>query len=95
MPTIAITEENLDEIFPYHERSPEQVEKGSAIRAAAKELCRVILQSGPSKYNGPTPEPDLALLARQCRKDALQAVREAAMIANSAITYEAKDLERA
>ena len=37
---MAITVENLDEIFEYHQWSPEQVEKGQAIRAAAKKSVR-------------------------------------------------------
>lgn len=92
MPKIAITLENLDEIFTYHQWSPEQVEKGNKIRAAAKELARAILNSGPSVWDGEGEEPNLRLLARQKRKDALQMVTECVMAANAGITYEASVL---
>lgn len=42
-----ITLENLEDVFTYHEWSPEQRACGNALRAAAKELCRGILERQP------------------------------------------------
>lgn len=57
-----ITLENLDEVFSYHQWSPEQVQKGNAIRAAAKELAKAVILSAPEKY-----DPPRAFADERCR----------------------------
>jgi hypothetical protein len=84
---MSITRENLDEVFTFHQWTPEQVERGTAIRAAAKELARVIIES---EHGAPgKPANDLLVLARNRRQAALEMVSDTVMKANAAITFEA------
>lgn len=94
---MAITLENLDDVFTFHKWSPEQVERGNAIRAAAKELAKAIILSAPDSYAilGKNEHVALSLreLAIERRQCALEMVSEVVMKANSAITFEAANLE--
>lgn len=40
-----ITLENLDDVFTYHQWSPEQIARGNAIRAAAKAYAKSVLEA--------------------------------------------------
>lgn len=74
----------------FHKWTPEQIARGTRIRAAEKELMRAILDSAPDiSENGVLT--DLGILAGQRRQTALEMVNEAVMKANSAITFEAGD----
>lgn len=88
---MAITAENLDEVFTFHQWSPEQVAKGNAIRAAAKEFAKAILASQPPS-SPPAPVNDLLELAARRREQALEMVSDTVMKANAAITFEAAQL---
>jgi hypothetical protein len=89
---MSITRENLDEVFTFHKWTPEQIDRGTVIRAAAKELARAILDSAPQKLHdeGLTcAQLDLLLLAQKRRQCALEMVSDTVMKANAAITFEA------
>jgi hypothetical protein len=88
-----ITLENLEEVFTFHKWTPEQVEKGNAIRAAAKELAKAIILSAPPPIDEDGYDLDMLRLAVRRRQDALEMVSETVMKANSAITFEAAELE--
>ena len=91
-----ITLENLESVFSYHKWTPEQVERGNAIRAAAKELARAIILSAPDAYVTEDSTHSIAAslhgLARSRRKTALEMVSDCVMKANAAITFEAATL---
>ena len=91
-----ITLENLDEVFSFHKWTPDQVKRGNAIRAAAKELARAILLSAPEiRTYEPiyVPSRDALIdLARRRREAALEMVSDCVMKANAAITFEAATL---
>ena len=65
-------QEAIDDAFQYHPWKPDQVKAGEAVREAAKQLYRTVIQFVPSG-------PD--------RTVALRKIREARMDANSAITH--------
>ena len=87
---MSITLGNLDEVFTFHKWTPEQIERGTAIRAAAKELARAILESAPGQRQ-PAPGSlyHLLVLANNRRQAALEMVSDTVMKANAAITFEA------
>lgn len=85
---MSITAGNLEEVFTFHKWTPEQIERGNAIRAAAKELARAILDSAPPRdKSGATNE--LLDIAERRREAALEMVSDTVMKANAAITFEA------
>jgi hypothetical protein len=90
---VAITSANLDEVFTFHQWSPDQIAKGNAIRAAAKEFAKAILASAPPSAP-PAAVNDLLELAAHRRQQALEMVSDAVMKANAAITFEASPLVR-
>lgn len=67
---MAVTLENLDDVFTYHPASPEQGEAYLRIREKAKDLVREIIASTPNCGD---------------RHAAIRHVREAVMTANAAI----------
>jgi len=67
---MAITEEQLNNWFQYHSPTPEQIPKYQAIRDAAHNLAKVIVENSPSSAD---------------QTAAVRKVREAAMTANAAI----------
>ena len=79
---------NLDEVFTFHQWTPEQVARGATVRAAAKEFARAILESDPG-VTFPGPPNDLLILAAHRRQAALEMVSDTVMKANAAITFEA------
>lgn len=68
-PANKITEENLDDVFSYH-NDERRVPHYNAVREAAKELARAILRNSPDCAD---------------RSTALRSVRNAVMEANAAI----------
>jgi hypothetical protein len=84
---LAITADNLDQVFTFHQWSPEQVAKGNAIRAAAKEFAKAILASAPTEPL--SQRGSLVDLAQRRREQALEMVSDTVMKANAAITFEA------
>jgi hypothetical protein len=83
-----ITLGNLDEICTYHKWSPEQIERGTKIRAAGKELMRAILESDVSDPYLEDADYNKTLAGKR-RQAALEMANDAVMKANSAITLEA------
>ena len=61
---------NIDHIFKYHPPSAEQLPKYEAIRAAAKEFARVVIENTPASAD---------------QSAAVRHIREATMTANAAI----------
>jgi hypothetical protein len=88
---MAITAGNLDQVFTFHQWSPDQVARGNAIRAAAKEFAKAILASAPPS-SPPAAVNDLLELAAHRREQALEMVSDTVMKANAAITFEASQL---
>ena len=89
---MSITRENLDEVFTFHKWTPEQIDRGTAIRAAAKEFAKSILDSAPQNIQGADltdVQRDLLRLAMDRRQAALEMVSDTVMKANAAITFEA------
>jgi hypothetical protein len=84
---MSITKENLDEVFTFHKWTDEQVARGTAIRAAAKELAKAILDSAPAQPPKGSVY-DLLVLADERRQAALEMVSDTVMKANAAITFE-------
>jgi hypothetical protein len=71
-PSNRVTLADLDNVFTYHD-DPAKIPKYIAVRAAAKELARIILENCPDCA-------DRAVAIRQ--------VREVAMTANAAIALD-------
>lgn len=75
----SIEDQDLDflvnDMFSYHEWTPEQIEKGNRIRDSLKVACKVILINIP-------PSSD--------RSTALRKLRECRMDCNAAITFNGK-----
>lgn len=73
MPLLEITEENLEEAFQYHQWTSDQTTRGNAVRGALVDACKVIFASVP-----------------RCplRTRALNAIFDARMQCNAAITHE-------
>lgn len=69
-----VTETDLDNIFSYHKPTEGQPERYERIRAAGKELARVILQTTGVGAD---------------QQAAIRKVREAVMTANAAVALEA------
>lgn len=67
---------DLDNIFSYHAPTPEQLPKYDALRAAAKEFARAIIEKTPASAD---------------QSAAIRHVREAVMTANAAIALEEKN----
>lgn len=65
----------IDDMFEYHQWTPEQVERGKAVREALANAVKVVIANVPSG-------PD--------RTVAIRKIREARMDANSAITHGGK-----
>ncbi len=74
MPPFAFTDEQIDEMFTYHD-DPAKVPHYDAVNDAAKALFRTIQEHCP-------PSPD--------RSAAFRMVREARMTANAAIALDGK-----
>jgi hypothetical protein len=86
---VLITEDMLDDLFTFHTWSPDQVQKGQAIRAAAKELVRMqmreqeatiaflraIEDSAPAPLGENENPSRLQLLAAQRRAAAVEVAR--------------------
>lgn len=65
-----VTHANVNDVFRYHAPTPEQPAKYEAIRSAARELARVILDQTPQCAD---------------QQAALRQLRECVMTANAAI----------
>lgn len=74
---VAAIEAALADVFSYHAPGPEDPAKYEAVRAAARELARVILVHCP-------PSADRTFAIRQ--------VREAVMTANASIALKGRSL---
>lgn len=61
---------DLDHIFTYHPPSPEQQQQYEAVRSAAKEFCKVVLENSPKSAD---------------QTVAVRLIREAVMVTNAAI----------
>lgn len=66
---------NLDDIFSYHAPEPGDAEKYEAIRGAAKDLARAIIDNTPGSAD---------------QTAAIRKVREAVMTANASIALKGK-----
>jgi len=66
---------DIEDAFEYHAWTPEQVDKGKAIRKALVQAVKMIVANAP-------PSPD--------RSSAIRLCRQARMEANSAITHGGK-----
>jgi hypothetical protein len=85
---MAITLDQIDDIFTYHKWSPDQIAKGSEVRTAAKKLAIAIIESESDVSKAVDSS-----LAKSCRERALNFVRIAVQEANAAITFEAAELQ--
>lgn len=72
---MAITDEQLDDLFTYHAPTPEQLPKYAAINAAAKAFARVVLDNT-------SPCADQSAALRQ--------IRESRMTANMAVALDGR-----
>lgn len=63
---MAITNEDIEELFTYHAPKPGQPERYQAIREAAKNLAKVIVENTP-------PSPDQSASIRDLRISVMQA----------------------
>lgn len=66
---------DLHNIFTYHEPTPKQLKQYQRVREAAKQFAKVVIENSP-------PSADQTVAIRK--------IREAAMIANAAITLDGK-----
>lgn len=74
MPLTEITLDNVEDAFQYHRWSPEQIASGGVVRAACVEAVRAILTNVPRS---------------PLRTRAINAIFDARMLANAAITHDA------
>lgn len=72
---ISITDDEVKDVFDYHQWTPEQMKSGEIVRTALGAAFKAVIENVP-------PSPD--------RTVALRKIREARMDANSAITHGGK-----